>query len=245
MSIVLALETTEKFGSVALADGKSLLAEVELPKDRRSAQTLAPAMDAILRDNGVAPKGVDALVVIVGPGSFTGLRVGVAMAKMFAYAVNARILAFRTHEVVAMDYAMALALDVATCQVPPVSVRLSVGVDAQRGDVVVQTFRGQESRRDGFGLLEPESDAQLLPAAQWWRLADTEPETVFAGPALERWHGKTPANVVLAESRFWKPRAGAMIPAALERLEKGHTDDPWTLLPVYARPSAAEERQQD
>ncbi len=229
MNIVLALETTEKFGSVALSDGESLFVETGLPKDRRSAQTLALVIDAIFRNNGLMPKDVDAVAVIVGPGSFTGLRVGVTTAKMFAYAVNAKILAFRTHEVIAMGFA--------ACQSAPAPMRLSVGVDAQRGDVVVQDFH-----RDCSGSFAPVGEAKLISVDQWWEQAETQPETVFAGPALERWQGKTPSHVVLAEPWFWMPRAGAMIPVAFERLAKGQTDDPWTLQPLYSRPSAAEER---
>lgn len=227
MSIVLALETTEKYGSVALSDGESLLAEIDLPRDRRSAQTLAPAMDAILRENGVSPKDVDAVAVVVGPGSFTGLRVGVATAKMFAYAVGARVIAFRTHEVVAADVSQTLGLDAPR--------RLSVAVDAQRGDVVLQNFL-----RDEAGNYRAEEEPRLVPAARWWERPGDE--TVLAGPAMERWHARIPEDAVLADERYWTPRAAAMLPLARERLRQGRRDDPWTLQPAYSRPSAAEER---
>ncbi len=88
MSLILAIETTEKHGSVALLDGRQVLADVRLPQDRRSAQTLTVAMDAILREQSVAPEKIELVAVVLGPGSFTGLRVGVMAAKMFAESAN-------------------------------------------------------------------------------------------------------------------------------------------------------------
>src|SRR4030042_1258471 len=98
---ILALETTDKAGSVAaMADG-NLLAELTLGQTQRSAQSRAPAMLALLKQVGWRPADVQLVAVSVGPGSFTGLRVGVTTAKVFAYAIGAEVLAIDTLETIA------------------------------------------------------------------------------------------------------------------------------------------------
>ena len=99
--IVLALETSALAGSVALFHGDRLLVQRELDSTRRSAQTLAPALAELLAAAGLTPRDVRLVATTVGPGSFTGLRVGVTTAKTFAYAVGAEVLGLNTLEVIA------------------------------------------------------------------------------------------------------------------------------------------------
>ena len=98
---ILALETTDKTGSVAAIDDDNLLAELMLDHTQRSAQSLAPAMQRLLKQVGWLPADVQLVAVSVGPGSFTGLRVGVTTAKVFAYAVGAEVLGIDTLEAIA------------------------------------------------------------------------------------------------------------------------------------------------
>lgn len=221
MNITLAIETTERYGSVALLDGSAVLSAVSLPHDRRSAQTLAPAMDEILRTNGVKPQDVTSVAVVTGPGSFTGLRVGVSTAKMFAYAVGAAVTALNTFEVIAQ----------AVAEKPEPPRFLTVGVDAQRGEIAVQSF---EYRSEYVFINDP----QLLSLADWLKQAEKAPSLCYTGPALERYHGKMP-DVRLAPQEFWFPQAVAA--GKLSR-QKQATDTPFSLVPVYSRLSAAEEK---
>ena len=123
--IILALETTEKFGSVTLlksrgrdtAQSPDILAEIELPRDRRSSQTLHPAMRSLFEMTQTTPKEVAVVAVVAGPGSFTGLRVGITAAKVFAYAVEAKTIALDTFQTVAFGNTVPGSL-------------VSVGVDA-------------------------------------------------------------------------------------------------------------------
>ncbi|MEX0712672.1 MAG: tRNA (adenosine(37)-N6)-threonylcarbamoyltransferase complex dimerization subunit type 1 TsaB, partial [Pirellulales bacterium] len=90
---ILALETSGKSGSVAVLRGDVLLAEEPLEPSQRSAQSLAPAMRQLLEAVAWTPRDVQLVAVTLGPGSFTGLRVGVTTAKTFAYAVGAVVVA--------------------------------------------------------------------------------------------------------------------------------------------------------
>src|SRR5690606_34842805 len=90
-------------GSVALLDDGKLIDARRLPDRPRSAATLAPALDELFQSTGIAPARIGAVAVATGPGSFTGLRVGVATAKMLAYAVGAKIVGVDTLEVIAQQ----------------------------------------------------------------------------------------------------------------------------------------------
>jgi tRNA threonylcarbamoyladenosine biosynthesis protein TsaB len=109
---ILSLETTDLSGSVAASDSSKLLLELELNSSQRSAQSLAPAIHSLLQQVGWKPADVELVAVTVGPGSFTGLRVGVTAAKTFAYAVGADVLGIDTLETIAANV-------VGTLRVPP------------------------------------------------------------------------------------------------------------------------------
>jgi tRNA threonylcarbamoyladenosine biosynthesis protein TsaB len=222
---ILALETTEKFGSAALLDDKHVLAEMTLPKDRRSSQTLHPALYTLFENTHTAPHDIDVVAVVAGPGSFTGLRVGVTAAKVFAYASGAKIIALDTFHVVASA-------------VPPHTGTISVGVDAQRGEVVAAVLRFSAD-----GRVEVIGEPALIAVSDWWKHAEQYDNVLFTGPALERWRSKAPPHLVFAEEADWLPKASVAGKLAAERIAAQQFDDAWSLLPIYSRLSAAEEKR--
>jgi tRNA threonylcarbamoyl adenosine modification protein YeaZ len=84
--VLLALETATDVVSVALHDGTDVVVVESVDAARHHAETLAPLIERLLRDSGVGAAGVTRVAVGVGPGAFTGLRVGIATARAFAYA---------------------------------------------------------------------------------------------------------------------------------------------------------------
>ena len=219
---ILALETSDLHGSVAVAAGDNVLAELHLDAAQRSARSLAPAIRSILEKIRWKPKQIDLVAVTIGPGSFTGLRIGVATAKVFAYAVGAEVLGISTLEAIAAG-------------APPEIKRLSVAIDAQRGDVVAQPFyRGE------YDLLKPTSESDLLAMNAW--IAGLEPGSAIAGPVLKKWPGEFPPSVTVLGQQFWHPTASSVARLAFRDFSAGRRDDVWKLLPLYSRPSAAEEK---
>ena len=228
---ILALETTEKFGSVALLNDNHLLKEVILPKDRRSSQTLHPAMQTLFETTQTAPTDIEIVVVVAGPGSFTGLRVGVTTAKVFAYTTGAKVIALDTFQTVAFRNSGTVAGGTHETIV-------SVGVDAQRGEVVAAVLRQTED-----GNIETVNEPELITVADWWKHADRYNDVLFTGPALEKWSDKAPPHIVLAPESDWFPKASSAGNLAVKRVASGRLDDAWTLLPIYSRLSAAEEKK--
>ncbi|MDR3234732.1 MAG: tRNA (adenosine(37)-N6)-threonylcarbamoyltransferase complex dimerization subunit type 1 TsaB [Planctomycetaceae bacterium] len=209
--MILAIETTEKFGSVAILDKKTVLAAADLPKDRRSSQTLHPAIEQLFTRSGTLPKDITAVAVVIGPGSFTGLRTGVTAAKMFAYASGAKVVAVSTFDAVEHKTAGIY----------------SIGVDAQRSEVVVSVNR---------------EEAKLMSVADWQEQRKSYKNLIFTGPALERYAAQMPPEAVLADEQYWFPNAAAAGKLAAERIERLEFDNVFSLLPVYSRMSAAEEK---
>src|SRR5436190_605976 len=88
-------------GSVAALEDDRVLVEQDIHPGQRSAQSLAPAMRDVLASVGWKPAEVELVAVAIGPGSFTGLRVGVATAKTFAYVAGCKIIGVDTLEAIA------------------------------------------------------------------------------------------------------------------------------------------------
>lgn len=100
---LLALETSDRIASIAYyCDG--LVRSASLDGSLRHAETVLPAVDELLNDNGITLGELDALVVDVGPGSFTGVRIGVTIANALASAVAKPVIAVNSLEALAQPY---------------------------------------------------------------------------------------------------------------------------------------------
>lgn len=103
MPVILSLETSTDVCSVALHDGKQLLAQAELHEAQAHAAMLSPLIDAIRRDAGISMKEIKAVAVTEGPGSYTGLRIGTSTAKGICYALDIPLIAVGTLELLAFQ----------------------------------------------------------------------------------------------------------------------------------------------
>lgn len=219
---LLALETTEPLGSVAAWQDDRLVAELQLPEGQRSAASLVPGIGRLLTAIGWRPNQVDAVACCVGPGSFTGLRVGVTVAKTFAYCVQAAVIGVNTLEVIALG-------------VPREMDPVAVAMDAQRGEAAAAVFR-----RDALGWPVAVAHWQVIPFQTW--LESLDPGTWVAGPMLRKYAHKVPKKHRLVPAEYWAPWAGQVARLAARLYQAGHRDDLWKLLPLYSRKSAAEEK---
>jgi tRNA threonylcarbamoyladenosine biosynthesis protein TsaB len=215
---LLLIETSGRAGQVALAEGETLLATRRLEEPRHQARDLAPAVADLLAGAGWKPRDVSAVVVSRGPGSYTGLRVGVISAKAFAYSAGCALLAVDTFAVIAG-------------QAPAEASPLDVIADAQQQKVYLHRFaRGV-----------PVSSLTIRPVDEW--LA-AEPAPWASGPGLRLHAGRLPAAVRPVAEELWEPRAEGLLALALKRWRGGERDDLFAAEPLYLRPSSAEEQWQ-
>jgi tRNA threonylcarbamoyladenosine biosynthesis protein TsaB len=252
---ILSLETTDLTGSVAAGDGSKVLLELELNPQQRSAQSLAPAIRSLLQQVGWQPAEVQLVAVTVGPGSFTGLRVGVTTAKTFAYAVGAEILGIDTLETIAANITVTQkragassppALEQETIANEDFSLlsQLEVVLDAQRGEVVTCSFSPSDD-----GWFHPAGQQRLVPIDPWLaelslrgRGRPGSQDIAVTGPILKKLQSRIPPGIMVLDERFWHPRAAQVARLAARDYAAGRRDDLWTLLPHYSRRSAAEEK---
>ncbi len=218
---ILALETSLFTGSIALASAGELVFQQHLPQEQRTAQTLAPAIAAALRQVDWRPSDVNLVAVTTGPGSFTGLRVGVTTARTFSYAVGAAILGINTLEVIAR-------------QVSLPSAEIWAVMDAQRGDL----FAARYSRGEGARLSELVS-TYIVPREQW--LARLDGTAAVTGPGLKGCELRLPEGR-MERAEHWEPLAETVAAMAWELHRQGVSHDVWQLVPEYFRKSAAEEK---
>lgn len=131
MMKVLAFDTSSKALSVAILDGKNLLADVTVNIKKNHSITLMPAIDFLMASVDLQPSDLDRIVVAQGPGSYTGLRVAVATAKTLAYTLNIELVGGSSL------YALAAAADFDGLVVPI--------MDARRNNVYVGFYENGQA----------------------------------------------------------------------------------------------------
>ncbi len=223
---ILAIETTERIGGVAAMRGGQLLCQRDLNPSQRSAQSLAPAVKALWAEVGWQAHDVDLVALTVGPGSFTGVRIGVTTAKTLAFCCEAEILGIDTLETIA-------------AAAPPDIDRLEVAIDAQRNEVVMRKFH-----RGGDGWFVPDQEpARLIDIDVW--LDNLQGGTIISGPILKKLADRLPKAVTALPPKLCRPTAANVARLAARHYAAGRRDDLWKLLPVYSRKSAAEEQWEE
>jgi tRNA threonylcarbamoyladenosine biosynthesis protein TsaB len=227
---VLAIETSQTAGSVALLENGQLVAERLLPATERSAKTLAPAIDAILRETYWEPSSLGLIVVVRGPGSFTGLRIGVTTAKMLALALDCPLISVLTNDVLAEQVRQGIVAE--TLQ----GITIKTAIDAHR-----QQLFTAEHRLDEQGTLQCTRATQLEEIDAWQAALDEY--SLVSGPVLKRLASKLPAAAKAAPPEEWEPRAGIAGLLGWKDFCSGKREDPAQLVPFYIRPSYAEEKK--
>lgn len=225
---LLALETATPAGSVALLDGERL---VERDFDPRGQGAVA-ALAHLLAEEGVRPGDVDGFGVSIGPGSFTGVRIGVSVAQGFCRAARALAVPVGTLE------GLAWAGRESDWGVP--GMLLLPSVDARRGEVYAAVYRAEESGPVRLWGPEVVSCGELAGLLAGLAVGDSEGVLLGDGAALLA--PLFPAGWA-APAALARPRAGSVARVAAARLASGAWVAPDRLVPEYVRKSDAESRR--
>jgi len=219
---LLAIETSGYRGGVALAEGgdtPDLVGEVFLDEDLRHARDLVPAMAAAFDRAGWSPRDLDAVAVSIGPGSFTGLRIAVILAKFVAGETGARI--------VTVPSLRALAENAPAGASPVACIR-----DAKRRGLYASVFhRRGEAFEETFGpaLIQPADLAERLPAG-----------TLVLGRGVAKAR-EALAGFAIAPQETWDVRPSAVARLGWQAHREQAFADPLRLEPLYLRRPEAEE----
>ena len=222
---ILAIETATLVSSVALATSDTLLAEITLQTKKTHSELLMPHIAKILDMAGVSRTDITAVAVSIGPGSFTGLRIGLATAKSLAYAMKIPLVGVPT--LAALAYG---------CFVP--GAILSPILDAQKGNVYQALFEWQNGN---VKELMPATVIGIDEALD--SLAQYSAPVILMGEAavLHREKIKQRDNhLSLAAPHMIIPRASSVAGLGHMLIQQGIHHDVMALEPLYIRRSEAE-----
>jgi tRNA threonylcarbamoyladenosine biosynthesis protein TsaB len=221
--IILAIDTSTLRAAVALARPGGPVRVAPPDPDRRHGRGLVPSISRLLEEEGLGAADLEAVAIGLGPGSYTGLRIGLTAAKCLAFVANKPLVGLDSLEAIARN-------------APEDALRVAVAADAQRGDAYVAEFsRG----RPGAPLFRV-GPTRIEPLGPW--SFGLEPDTLVLGPALDRLDVDWPASLRRGTPDQGHPDGSRLIPLAIEAYEAGRRVDPFFVEPVYLRRSAAEDQ---
>jgi tRNA threonylcarbamoyladenosine biosynthesis protein TsaB len=218
-TISLAIETSCRAGAVALGRDDALLATQPFDAEGRSSTHLVAAMDQLLGAQGLTANDVDEVYISAGPGSFTGVRVGVTVARTLAQAIDGvQLVPVATSDVVAHQ-AAGLEWD-----------HLAVILDAGDGQIYVTSYQ-----RTDAGLATA-AEAQLTTPAAW--LATAPRPILLTGEGLG-YHTLEGDGIRLAPDAIRLPTIESLWQVGRALAKEGQFVEYHHVLPIYARPPHA------
>jgi tRNA threonylcarbamoyladenosine biosynthesis protein TsaB len=215
---LLAIETATRQLGVAVVEGEQVLSAYELLADYPHAVELPGAVTSVLKEAGTTLEQIEAIAVDIGPGSFTGLRIGLAFAKALAFPAKKPLVGVASLDVLAANV--------------PFSPRLVCPVlDARQKNVYAALYRLQDEQ------VVRQSDYLLGSADEILGLVK-EP-AIFLGDGITRYRElilKRCPEPLFAQPELWLPRVATLGRLAAARVRRGETDAPERLVPLYLYP---------
>jgi len=218
---IIGIETSGSVGSVALLEDDRVLDERFFEKGLRHGKELLPSLDAIVRGQNLQPADIDLFAVSQGPGSYTGIRVGITCAKTIAYALGRPVVGVPS-------------LDVAAHNAPPAARKVYAALDAKRKRAYLAGYHREND------TLVRDTHYAAMPIAE--AAAAVQPGDLVIGDAI-RLHAKefSARGAVLADEPLWLLRASIVAKLGLLRLHANQSDDPFKLVPIYLHRPEAED----
>ena len=228
--LLLAFETSAKSCSAALHDGRGLLAESYQNSGLTHSQTLMVMAEDLLKVCGKSAADVTHLAVAAGPGSFTGVRIGVSAAKGFAWGAEKPVYGVSTLE------SMALGLGV-------MDGHICCCMDARRKQVYNAIFLAENGR-----MTRVCEDRAISLEELKEELAHIDGPVYLVGDGAEltmRTLGAEIPELILPPEHRWHQRASGVALAAIGAMERGESADGAALQPNYLRLSQAERERME
>ena len=222
---ILAIDTATQVSSVAVLKEGRLLAELTMQGKLTHSETLLPHIEQVLKMAAVAKEELTGIAVSNGPGSFTGLRIGLAAAKAMSYVLGIPLVGVSTLQALAY-------------QLPAPGVRVMCLLDAQKGNAYEESYRWENNSLQVVDSVQVAKITDIVAAC-----ANMNEQVILLGDAVQKKvAGKLelPANVSVAPPHIVMPRAACVAMLGQAKLLAGETDNVMDLEPVYIRRSEAE-----
>lgn len=223
--IILAIDTSTKYISLAIAEKDKIIASFNRDLEQRHCARLIPEIDRLLKRAKLKLRDVGFIAFSIGPGAFTGLRIGAATVKGLALATKIRIVAVPTLDALAYNIKEDARLIVPT-------------VDAKRGNVYASLYSFNNGR------LRRHMRYSVLPAAEL--LKKVRADAIFLGDGLIPYRKTIEDNfkfkAEFADEKEWYPRAATVARMGYELIKKKKFEDPDKFVPMYVYPKDVQVR---
>ena len=226
--LILGIESATNRAGCAVGDRSGVLAAVQATRSRRHAEQLAPQIQTACAQSGVTLQDVEAVAVDVGPGLYTGLRVGVTTAITVAHALQVPMIA-------------CVSLDIVAFALRCTRRRIAAVIDARRKEVFWAAYRptGEGVQR----LSNPAVASARQAAAAISAMAGTESGSGRGGPAIIAGDGAAEhlavfagiRNAEIAAGGFARPSAESLLMLAQQLARRGELAQPHEIRPLYLR----------
>lgn len=221
--IILAVDTAAQGCSVAITDSGAILSEITLLKKETHSKHLMSVIDSVLSVSGLDLNDIDGFAVTKGPGSFTGLRIGISTIKGLSAVTGKPVVGISSLD------AIASALPVADCDICTM-------IDARKGEVYTACYSVVE------GILKKNTPEHAMVPADI--LNEIHNKTIFVGTGVSAYYKliceKMGSLAVFVPDRYNMVSAAASALISIKKFESGETDDPAFILPQYLRKPDAE-----
>jgi tRNA threonylcarbamoyladenosine biosynthesis protein TsaB len=221
---VLGIDTSTASGSLGLIDDERIIAEYVLNIPVTHSERLLGAVELILTEARCVLEDLDGWAISIGPGSFTGLRIGVSMVKGLAFATEKPVAGIAT-------------LDALASLISPTPYLICPILDARKGEVYTAFYRYEKGdifkRISSYQAIRPEE-----------LVKEIDEKTIFIGDGVKTYggylRGVLPSQVIFPPSPLHVLHGSAVAKLGLEVLRKGESLDLSKFTPIYVRPSEAE-----
>ncbi len=230
--LILAIETSGRLGSVAIAAGPQFLAETAFSAPIRHSAEVFPAIYGLLERFGKRPKEIEHVYISGGPGSFTGLRIAVTIAKIMSLANSTKIVSVDTMDVIAAN-----ATDYINEKGTPLE-KIGTVLDAKRGQFFVAAY---ENRIGQWKKTLPDC---LMSARQYLeKIAGSRTPVWLLGEGLVYYKDKFEADGIrFMNEQYWVPKAAKIHLLGWQMALAGQFAEPLALQPAYLRRPEPEEK---
>lgn len=225
---ILAIDTSTMLGGIAIMDESLLIAESRLNVRSTHSERLMTEIEHCLKQSGIKISDIDVFAVATGPGSFTGLRIGLSTVKGFSYATGKQIVSVPTLEALAWNF-------------PYSKYPVCTMLDARKKEVYTALFKWEG---ENFTRLINETSAKPEEFARDALRITHDDKFIFAGEGAALYRDKI-IEVMGEKAMFASPEKTVPSPAnvavlGFKKAKAGEFSEPISLIPMYIRKSEAE-----
>jgi tRNA threonylcarbamoyladenosine biosynthesis protein TsaB len=243
-SLILAIETSSRKGSVAIARDEKMLAVKLFSAPLKHSAEIFPAIRDLLERFGLSPNQIEQIYISGGPGSFTGLRIATTIAKIMQLAQSTKIVSVDTLDVIAanvIELAPRNASPASNHKLPVIrSERIATVLDAKRGQFFIAVYEPKTGNQHNAARLttwkKVMPDSLMTPSQFLERFACEDKPIWLLGDGLLYYKDKFEADGVnFFHEMYWSPSAAKVLLLGRQMALKGQFTNALTLTPNYLR----------